>query len=258
MNRTGLLAALAIAIVTGLVFVLFPELDLAISRLFFRAGTGFALNSHALLNVLRDGAMIVVAVILGVPVGALVAKLVRPRSRMAVPGRAVVYLITTIVLAPLLTANVLFKDNWARPRPRDVAAFGGTESFVPWWDPRGTCKENCSFVAGEAAGAFWTLAPASLAPAPWRPLAYAAAIVFGAAIGTLRMAFGGHFFSDVVFAGVFTFLIIWIVHALLYRWAPAGLSDRTIERLIESVGQAIRKPFVGRSMRPDRPEPERR
>ena len=44
---------------------------------------------------------------------------------------------------------------------------------------------------------------------------------------------GGHFVSDVIFAGVFTFLIIWVVHGLLYRWPRTRLSDEAIERAIE-------------------------
>jgi lipid A 4'-phosphatase len=245
MNRSGLLIALVIAVVAGLVFGFFPELDLAISRLFYEPSTGFALHSHRLWSLLRDGSMVVVGLIIGIPIGALIAKLIRPRARLAIRGRAIVFLLTTIVLAPLLTANVVLKDNWGRPRPRDVVAFGGAEQFVPWWDPRGSCRANCSFVAGEASGAFWTIAPAALAPPAWRPLAYGAAIAFGGAIGTLRMAFGGHFFSDVVFAGVLTFLIIWVVYGLLYRWRSTCRSEEAVEQGIERIIGVLRQPFAG-------------
>ena len=119
---------------------------------------------------------------------------------------------------PGIVANTIFKDHWARPRPIDVTYFDGNDLFRPWWDPRGTCPNNCSFIAGEPSGAFWTLAPAALAPPQWRPLAYGAAIAFGAFIGVLRMSSGGHFFTDVVFAGVFTFLVVWTMHGLIYRW----------------------------------------
>ena len=90
---------------------------------------------------------------------------------------------------------------------------------MPWWDPRGGCDKNCSFVAGEGAGAFWTLAPAALAPPAWR----AARLCGGARFRRRRRAacaspVGAHFFSDVMFSGVFTFLIIWLVHGLIYRW----------------------------------------
>ena len=250
MNRTGILIAVAIATVAGVTFGLFPELDIAILGLFYEPGTGFALQSHRLWNLVRDGTMMVVGAMVGIPIGAVVAKLIRPRTRLAFPGRAVVFLLATVVLAPLLTANVILKDNWARPRPRDVAAFGGPERFVPWWDPRGTCRANCSFVAGEASGAFWTLAPAALTPPQWRPLAYGAAIAFGTIAGTLRMAFGGHFFSDVVFAGVITFVIIWLVHGALYRWRGGVLSDETIERALERLARWPRALFGRRAAEP--------
>ena len=84
-------------------------------------------------------------------------------------------------------------------------------------------------MGGESAGAFWTLAPAALAPPHWRGVAYAAALTFGAAVGLLRMMFGGHFFSDVVFSGVFVFLVVWIIHGILYRWRATRTSDKVIE-----------------------------
>ena len=46
---------------------------------------------------------------------------------------------------------------------------------------------------------------------------------------------GAHFFSDVVFAGVFTFLIIWIVHGLIYRWPRTRLNEEAVERRIERI-----------------------
>ena len=40
---------------------------------------------------------------------------------------------------------------------QEITEFGGQEPFRPWWDPRGACPNNCSFVAGEPSGAFWTM-----------------------------------------------------------------------------------------------------
>ena len=162
---------------------------------------------------------------------AIVGKLILPRRPMLIPGRAAVLMVVTLALAPGLLTNILLKSHWGRPRPIDVVEFGGDQHFVPWWDPRGDCPTNCSFVAGEPSGAFWTLAPAALVPPAWRALAYAGALAFGAGIGLLRMAGGGHFFTDVAFSGLFTFLIIWLVHALLFR--SPGTSDRAIERALE-------------------------
>jgi membrane-associated phospholipid phosphatase len=110
-----------------------------------------------------------------------------------------------------------------------VTQFSGTEQFVPWWDPRGSCGRNCSFFSGEGATAFWTYAPAALTPPAWRPLAYVAATLFGITTSALRMAFGGHFFSDVAAAGLVTFLVIWLAYAFIYRWRWTRLSDERID-----------------------------
>jgi lipid A 4'-phosphatase len=122
-----------------------------------------------------------------------------------------------------------------------VQQFGGTDTFVPWWDPRGECPTNCSFVAGEPSGAFWTMAPAALAPLELQPLAFSAALLFGAAVGVLRIGGGGHFFSDVVFAGVFVYLEIWLVYGLIYRWPATALSEDAIESFLVRLGDGIRQ-----------------
>ena len=44
---------------------------------------------------------------------------------------------------------------------------------------------------------------------------------------------GAHFFSDVVFAGVFSFLVIWLVHGLLYRWRLTRTTDAALEGTLE-------------------------
>jgi lipid A 4'-phosphatase len=217
MNTTGLLIALAVAVVAGLTFGLYPQLDLALVAPFYDPATGWMVRGHGWMLV-RSTASWIIALIVA-PAGiTLLVSLVRPYKRTLMPARAALVMTLTLALGPGLLANTILKDNWGRPRPIEVTEFGGPLKFMPWWDPRGACPKNCSFVAGEPSGAFWTLAPAALAPPQWRALAYGAALAFGTAIGLLRAAAGGHFISDVVFAGVFMFLLIWIIHGLYYRW----------------------------------------
>jgi membrane-associated PAP2 superfamily phosphatase len=243
MNRTGLLIALAIAIAVGMLFGFYPDLDLRLAELFYdpqRPGRWVGVGVP--YKWLREVAGWTIALIAAPAFVAIALKLVLPHRPMLVPARAALLMITTLALGPGLLANVLLKDNWGRPRPMELVQFGGPERFVPWWDPRGDCPKNCSFISGEPSGAFWTLAPAVLAPPHWRALAYAGALTFGAAVGLLRMLAGGHFFSDVVFAGVFMFLLLWLVHGLLYRWRPTRITDADVERALERLrGGAGRK-----------------
>jgi membrane-associated PAP2 superfamily phosphatase len=262
MNRTGLLIALGLAAAVGLVFGVYPKLDLDLAGLFFNPAAipisdGFWGRVDPVLSWLRDLSRLMVT-LLALPAGlALLGKLILPRRPMLIPGRAAVLMIATLALAPGLVTNILLKSHWGRPRPIDVVAFGGDQHFVPWWDPRGDCPDNCSFVAGEPSAAFWTLAPAALIPPTWRPLAYGAAVVLGAGIGLVRMVGGGHFFTDIVFSGLFTFLIIWLVHGLFFRWPATRVSDREVERALEWMARplhgAVRGRVSGRSTPPPKP-----
>lgn len=241
MNRIGLAIAVAVAFVIGLVFAAYPHLDLDMAAWFYDA------PAHTFVGwfsdrgeYARDGASLLISLLVAPAFLAIVGKLVMPQRRMLISGRATLFLIVTLALGPGVLANGILKQHSARMRPTDVVVLGGKERFTPWWNFHGPCAENCSFVAGEPSGAFWTVAPATLTPPQWRPLAYGAAIVFGLAMGVLRMTVGAHFFTDVVFAGVFMFLLIWTVHGLIYRWRPTRITDEAIERLLEHAGNAAR------------------
>jgi lipid A 4'-phosphatase len=237
MNRTGLFIALALALVIGLLFGIFPELDLKLAALFYDPATkSFPLKSDAVAAFTRDGAMWVAWALALPALVAIVVKLVRPDRPMLIPGRAAVFLLVTILLSAGVLTNLTFKSYWGRPRPVMVTEFNGPWQFVPYWDPRGECGRNCSFFSGEGATAFWTYAPAVLTPPAWRPLAYAAATLFGITTSVLRMAFGGHFFTDVAAAGLVSFLVIWLAYAWIYRWPSTRLSDAAIEAALARLG----------------------
>jgi len=230
MNRTGLFIALGLVVVIGLLFGIFPELDLKLAALFYDPATqSFPLKRDSLAAFVRDGAMWIAWALALPALVAIIAKLVRPDRSMLIPGRAAVFLLVTITLSAGVLTNLTFKSYWGRPRPVVVTQFNGDQEFVPYWDPRGGCGRNCSFFSGEGATAFWTYAPAALTPPAWRPLAYAAATLFGVTTSVLRMAFGGHFFTDVAAAGLVSFLVIWLAYAFIYRWPSTRMTDAQVE-----------------------------
>ncbi|HEY1311495.1 MAG TPA: phosphatase PAP2 family protein [Pseudolabrys sp.] len=254
MNRTGLIVALVIAAVTGVIFALFPEIELRIARPFYEFidvnHNAFSLRFYQPFAWIRDSTLWLSALLVAPAVAALLIKLIHPRRKMLVSGRAVIFLMSTLVLGPGLLVNVTLKDHWGRPRPIEVTQFEGTEHYVPWWDPRGECDKNCSFVSGDVAGAIWTMAPAALAPPQWRAFAYGGSLALGAVIAALRVMQGGHFVSDTIFAGVFTFLIIWVVYGLIYRWPRTRLSDEAVERGLERFSASIAGLFGKRKSEP--------
>ncbi len=254
MNRTGLFIALAMALAVGLLFGIFPELDLKLAGLFYDATTkSFPLKLNTLAAIARDGAMWIAWGLALPAIVALVVKLLRPDRPLLISGRAIVFLLLTLTLSAGVLTNLTFKSYWGRPRPVVVTEFNGPDPFVAWWDPRGACAKNCSFFSGEGATAFWTFAPAALTPPAWRPLAYAAAAAFGVLTSLLRMAFGGHFFTDVAAAGLVTFLVIWLAYAWIYRWPATRLSDEGVDAALTRLawpGYRLFRKWLGRDVGP--------
>jgi membrane-associated phospholipid phosphatase len=222
-----------------LLFGFYPGLDLAVAGYFHGFEDNnhnmFALRLYAPVMRMRNAGLWIGTALVAPAVGALIIKLLLPRRKMLMSGRAVMFLIATMALAPGLLVNAVLKDHWGRPRPIDVTQFGGNQNFVAWWDPRGDCPSNCAFVSGDVAGAAWTIAPAALTPPQWRALAYTAALTLSAGMAAIRVMAGAHFPSDVIFAGVFTFLIIWITYAVVYRWRRTRFSDDDVEQTLERV-----------------------
>jgi membrane-associated PAP2 superfamily phosphatase len=232
---------------------IYGTLDINLSRQFFDwQSMDFPVGGAPWEQHSRDAARLIITAIAAVPGIAVIGKLLLPRRRMFVGGRTALFMLLTLAIGPGVVANLVLKDHWHRARPIDISYFGGHDRFTPWWDPRGTCPNNCSFIAGEPSGAFWTMAAAAVLPPQWRVPAYGAALIFGVAIGVLRMAAGGHFFTDVVFAGVFTYLVLWILHGLIFRWLATTLNDDAIERALAWPGETVLRTIASRSHQTDR------
>lgn len=239
-TRNWLLATVAVGVLVGVLFAAFPLWDLEIAGLFFDPNSAkFPLSIDYSANIIRRIANWIPFLLLAPAVFVLLRKLAFPSSKMLMAPSVVVFLIGSFLLGPGLTSNLLLKENWGRPRPNFVQQFAGSETFQPWWRPSSACKRNCSFVSGEASQAFWTVAPASLAPPQIRPFALGGAVLFGTAVGAMRMVFGRHFLTDIVFAGVITIAIVMALYRLLLE--PARRNDERLEQGMTRVSVALHR-----------------
>jgi lipid A 4'-phosphatase len=249
--RTIFIILAGLAVLTGLVFALAPWLDLAVASFFHDVEIQKAMpRLYRAIEVARSFEPVVTTLAIAPAIVVVIVKMFWPKRRTVMPARAALFLILTLVLGPGLLVNAVLKDHWSRPRPGMVTEFGGTMPFKPWWDPRGACQANCSFVSGETSSAVWLTAPALLVPMPWRYAALGGVAVYAGAIAFMRLLLGGHFLSDVIFAAIFTGLVIWTVHGLVFR-CRISPSDQTMDAWFERAGNALRRavaaiiPFKG-------------
>jgi lipid A 4'-phosphatase len=209
----------------GALFLTFPEIDLAISRAVYSAADGFVGHRLAWVQWLR-GAFIVFyfACLFGSCIGWARALGAGGEVLGANPQRWL-FLVLCLGIGPGLIANLVFKDQWGRARPKHVAEFGGTKRFTPAPMPSDECHRGCSFISGEAATTFVAFYAAAAIVPQWAAALIVAGTLSGLAAGAMRIAQGAHFASDVVFAGLFMAMMVLALHRIM-RAQPSGRSGR--------------------------------
>ncbi len=196
--------------VGGIAFVLFlvvPGVDMAISSWFYSGDRLFVGNQVSLFGYVRFLFNAFFYLICALTVVGLVVAGRTGGAWLDLRFSKWLFLALCLIVGPLVVTNIGLKDHWGRARPRDVIEFGGTKAFTPPFPPSLQCQYNCSFVSGEASSAFIVFfAAAFLFRSRSRDLV-TAGIAAGSAAGLIRIAQGGHFLSDVVFAGVLMALV---------------------------------------------------
>ncbi|MGR3722574.1 phosphatase PAP2 family protein [Abyssibius alkaniclasticus] len=212
------LAIVALAAVSAL-FVLWPGLDLAIAR-WFGDATGFWLAQQGWAIALRLGLLWATRIIALLALLWLLLALLRG-ARARISWRYPAFAFFSFALGPWLLVNELFKNNWGRARPYQLAEFGGEAGFTPAWKIADQCSTNCSFVSGESGmSAATVLVLLVLFGREMSAWARALLVVLGVVGAALRIPFGGHFTSDVVIAALLCALVVAGFYALLLRDRP--------------------------------------
>ncbi|MBF0560581.1 MAG: phosphatase PAP2 family protein [Alphaproteobacteria bacterium] len=214
-NPSRWLVLLVLALLV--VVTVFPGIDLTVSRWFFTAGAGFTLKELPVLEFIRHG---LPPILIGIDAFVAIlwlAGIMLKKQFFAIDGRIPAFLLSSLAIGPGLIVNSLLKEHWGRARPSTVIEFGGHLLFTRPLVIAGQCDHNCPFSSGHAPPGYWTVAFAFLAPPRWRPHAFAAALVFGSLVGLSRIIQGGHFLSDVVYAGVVTIAVTWVLYRLILK-----------------------------------------
>lgn len=207
----ALLWLLLMTVAFQALFASLPSLDLWVSSLFWSAGEGFYLAQLDSLKQLRAigyhtyTAMAVLALI-----GALMA--LKHIKLLSIRGSVWLFLVGVYIFGPGLLVHTILKAHWGRARPDTTTEFGGDLLFTPPFEIAAQCAANCSFVSGEAAGATafaisaYVLTRFVRSPV-LRHMLFGSALSLAVAGAFLRVVFGRHFLSDVIFSALFVSLI---------------------------------------------------
>lgn len=133
--------------------------------------------------------------------GIFFSKKINPAKAHSIKKASLVVLLS-LALGPGIIANSILKNHWGRPRPYQVIRDG--KIFAPVWQVHLNKDTNNSFPSGHATIGFFLGIP-FLALGKKRK-ALAVSVCGGTVVGLVRILEGGHYFSDVIFAGI----VVWL------------------------------------------------
>lgn len=195
----------AILLAATILFWIFP-LDVKLQSFFFSSDNGWYLSNSAPWYFLYHYSN-VPALILSV--GSLILLGISFWKESLIRYRKIfLFFVLVMAIGPGLIINTILKDNWGRPRPRNIVEFNGNYKYEK---PLGidASSKGKSFPCGHASMGFYLLTPFFLLRKKKIKAAYIflfLGLITGFAIGIARMVQGGHFASDVIWAGSLVYL----------------------------------------------------
>ena len=208
------LGAIASCVACGALFTLDPKFDLAVSGLLFDGRRGVFVGDSAPLEAVRIFFKTIYIATTVVALAGFIAAQFFVRRWLGLDPAKWLFLCLCLLTGPGVVANLALKDQWGRARPKQVVEFGGDKVFTPALTPAKQCDKNCSFVSGEASSIYMVFfAAGCLFPRRGRQL-IVTGLATGSIAGLVRMSQGGHFLSDVIFAGIAMALTATALHQL--------------------------------------------
>ncbi len=227
-----LIPTVILAVATVLLRI-FPW-DMQIERHFYLPGSGWILRDSILWGIFYHFGNLP-ALLLSLAAVFMLAYSYQ-KLGMIQYRKIALFLIMLMIIGPGLIVNVIFKDHWGRPRPREIVEFGGKSQYekVLSIDKSSYGK---SFPSGHAAMGFYLFAPFFVIRRKY-PLLATLFLVLGISMGSImgfaRIVQGGHFASDIFWSGglvyltgAFIFYIMNLHHFLLYCPTEQKVPEKT-------------------------------
>lgn len=203
MKQKRVLLELGLPLLVLLVLTLIfrnSDIDMQLARYCYSPEAGWRFKDFWLWELLYQRGMIPGVIIGVIGLGGLLLGWKLPQLRRQ--WRSYLLLLLLLAIGPGLLVNAIFKDHWGRTRPKHVVEFGGHLPYLKVWE-RGEPGASKSFPSGHASIGFYVIAPYFVLRKRRKLVAKVFLLggtLYGALMGAGRLAQGGHFPSDVLWA----------------------------------------------------------
>ncbi|WP_294961860.1 phosphatase PAP2 family protein [Sulfurimonas sp.] len=200
-------------LVTSIIFVTFPQIDITVASLFYD-GKSFPLNGSWIENILYHSVKPLIIIFALSSIIIFIYNNIKKKNILGIDSKAIIFILLILTIAPALIVNTTLKENWGRARPAQTINFGGDKEFTPAFIPSN--QGGYSFSSGHTAAAFSLLGFALLAKRR-KKLFISLVMIYGTLVSIARMASGGHFLSDVVTSFFIVFISTYIIYKLIFK-----------------------------------------
>ena len=208
------ISILLLLLIAGTVVIGVTGMDMKLERMFYSPIDGWKTGDAQPWKFLYHYGNIPALLL---SVGSLVLLLMTFISvKYLVYRKIALFFVLVMLVGPGLVVNLGFKSYWGRNRPRHVTELGGQDRYMQVWET-GTAGQGKSFPCGHATMGFYLFAPYFLLRKSRKLLGTGFLLLgigMGLLIGFARMLQGGHFASDVLWAGG----IVYLVALIFYKW----------------------------------------
>jgi membrane-associated PAP2 superfamily phosphatase len=213
-------AGLLLGLISLTLCAIHPEWELALTACFHDPFTGWHLNDLWWVRIVDNWGPVpsFLLALAGLIVGLGAGRWPTLRRYRTIGW----FLCLSMAVGPGLLVNRVFKEHFGRPRPAQLAQFGGDAQFRQIGEP-GIGVKGRSFPSGHASTGFILMAPYLFLRRRHHRMAVRfllLGITAGLGIGTVRVLQGAHFLGDVVASGLMVWIVCRATWWLLNRSAP--------------------------------------
>ena len=217
LNSNSFYLSLVVFLFLIILITISPSIDLFVSNIFYDEQVGFLLQSEDIITFIIRKLFLpfLILYILLLPILSNYLFFNKIYFKYKFTLKKICMLWVTMIFNIILVVNLLLKNMWGRSRPNDISEFSGQSIFTEWYRFSDFCMTNCSFVSGDAAVGFSLISFYFITK---KIIYFWLSIVSGLILSFTRVLEGGHFLSDILFAGLIIFILNYFQFKLINKF----------------------------------------
>jgi lipid A 4'-phosphatase len=208
---------IVISIFAGVIFFIFPQIDLYISSLFVKSGKFYLEDNSVVKFIYHFGPVPTILLAVFVCIALVYMIFRKTNTFLGFDKKSYLFAFFCLLIILGILVNNGFKEFSGRARPRNIVEFGGDKKFTRVFVISNQCESNCSFVSGHASSGFIFCVLSLLFKGKKRRYMFLFGIFMGSLLGIIRIIGGGHFLSDVYFSFVIVYFFGLIIHYWMFK-----------------------------------------